>query len=54
MDLVHYGICFLQQEFFQYYIESSQSRPALSADEENKMDLLKKGTYSAQRPAQVF
>uniref|UniRef100_A0A8D3B6M4 Solute carrier family 29 member 1a n=1 Tax=Scophthalmus maximus TaxID=52904 RepID=A0A8D3B6M4_SCOMX len=31
-----------RMEFFQYYIESNGSRP--SADEENKMDLLKKGT----------
>uniref|UniRef100_A0A3P8S0J5 Solute carrier family 29 member 1a n=1 Tax=Amphiprion percula TaxID=161767 RepID=A0A3P8S0J5_AMPPE len=30
-----------KMEFFQYYIESNRSRP--SADEENKMDLLKKG-----------
>ncbi|XP_023117174.1 equilibrative nucleoside transporter 1-like [Amphiprion ocellaris] len=29
-----------KMEFFQYYIESNRSRP--SADEENKMDLLKK------------
>lgn len=35
--------CFCQQEFFQYYIESNGS--GQSADEENKMDLLKKGTY---------
>uniref|UniRef100_A0A8C4I3V2 Equilibrative nucleoside transporter 1 n=1 Tax=Dicentrarchus labrax TaxID=13489 RepID=A0A8C4I3V2_DICLA len=32
-----------RMEFFQYYMESNKSRP--SADEENKMDLLKKGTY---------
>uniref|UniRef100_A0AAQ5YCI8 Solute carrier family 29 member 1a n=1 Tax=Amphiprion ocellaris TaxID=80972 RepID=A0AAQ5YCI8_AMPOC len=32
-----------KMEFFQYYIESNRSRP--SADEENKMDLLKKDTY---------
>uniref|UniRef100_A0A3P9DR80 Solute carrier family 29 member 1a n=1 Tax=Maylandia zebra TaxID=106582 RepID=A0A3P9DR80_9CICH len=35
-----------KMEFFQYYMESSRSAP--SADEENKMDLLKKGAY---RPA---
>lgn len=29
------------QEFFQYYSENSGSRPA--SDEENKIDLLKKG-----------
>uniref|UniRef100_A0A8P4KBU5 Equilibrative nucleoside transporter 1 n=1 Tax=Dicentrarchus labrax TaxID=13489 RepID=A0A8P4KBU5_DICLA len=34
-----------RMEFFQYYMESNKSRP--SADEENKMDLLKKGTYIA-------
>lgn len=38
---VSYGICFAPQEFFQYYMETNRSRP--SADEENKMDLLKKG-----------
>uniref|UniRef100_A0A3B5M0L5 Uncharacterized protein n=1 Tax=Xiphophorus couchianus TaxID=32473 RepID=A0A3B5M0L5_9TELE len=32
-----------KMEFFQYYMESSRSAP--SADEENKMDLLKKDTY---------
>lgn len=42
--LAHCTTCFYQQEFFQYYTESNQSRP--SADEENKMDLLKKGTQS--------
>uniref|UniRef100_A0A3B4ARN3 Uncharacterized protein n=1 Tax=Periophthalmus magnuspinnatus TaxID=409849 RepID=A0A3B4ARN3_9GOBI len=31
-----------KMEFFQYYIESNGSHPS-SADEENKMDLLKKG-----------
>lgn len=44
VELAHCGFCFCQQEFFQYYIESNGSRP--SADEENKMDLLRKGTYS--------
>uniref|UniRef100_A0A3Q2VLK1 Solute carrier family 29 member 1a n=1 Tax=Haplochromis burtoni TaxID=8153 RepID=A0A3Q2VLK1_HAPBU len=34
-----------KMEFFQYYMESSRSAP--SADEENKMDLLKKGAYRA-------
>uniref|UniRef100_A0A3B4V679 Solute carrier family 29 member 1a n=1 Tax=Seriola dumerili TaxID=41447 RepID=A0A3B4V679_SERDU len=33
-----------KMEFFQYHMESNGSRP--SADEENKMDLLKKGTFS--------
>uniref|UniRef100_A0A3Q2PWD5 Solute carrier family 29 member 1a n=1 Tax=Fundulus heteroclitus TaxID=8078 RepID=A0A3Q2PWD5_FUNHE len=32
-----------KMEFFQYYMESNRSGP--SADEENKMDLLKKETY---------
>uniref|UniRef100_A0A3B4ZXQ2 Equilibrative nucleoside transporter 1-like n=1 Tax=Stegastes partitus TaxID=144197 RepID=A0A3B4ZXQ2_9TELE len=32
-----------KMEFFQYYMESNRSRP--SADEENKMDLLKKDIY---------
>ncbi|XP_041803930.1 equilibrative nucleoside transporter 1-like [Chelmon rostratus] len=36
-----------RMEFFQYYIESNGSRP--SADEENKMDLLKKET-AEKRP----
>lgn len=35
-------VLFYHQEFFQYYMESNRSAP--SADEENKMDLLKKGT----------
>lgn len=52
MKLTHYGFCFRQQEFFQYYTESGGSRP--SADEENKMDLLRKGTNSGHRPAQIF
>lgn len=39
-DLAHEGI-FLQQEFFQFYMETNRSKP--SADEENKMDMLKKG-----------
>lgn len=33
-----------QQEFFQFYMETNRCRP--SADEENKMDLLKKGASS--------
>ncbi|KAI3363366.1 hypothetical protein L3Q82_011981, partial [Scortum barcoo] len=37
-----------RMEFFQYYIESSGSRP--SADEENKMDLLKKESPTEKRP----
>uniref|UniRef100_A0A671YHM0 Solute carrier family 29 member 1a n=1 Tax=Sparus aurata TaxID=8175 RepID=A0A671YHM0_SPAAU len=41
-----------RMEFFQYYTESGGSRP--SADEENKMDLLRKGTNSGHRPAQIF
>uniref|UniRef100_A0A672JM79 Equilibrative nucleoside transporter 1-like n=1 Tax=Salarias fasciatus TaxID=181472 RepID=A0A672JM79_SALFA len=32
-----------RMEFFQYYMESNRARPA-AADDENKMDLLKKGT----------
>uniref|UniRef100_A0A665WMW7 Equilibrative nucleoside transporter 1-like n=1 Tax=Echeneis naucrates TaxID=173247 RepID=A0A665WMW7_ECHNA len=32
-----------RMEFFQYHMETNRARP--SADEENKMDLLKKGTY---------
>ena len=52
VKLTQYGFCFHQQEFFQYYTESGGSRP--SADEENKMDLLRKGTNSAHRPAQIF
>lgn len=44
VECAHYGCCH-QQEFFQYYMESNGSRP--SADEENKMDLLKKGTEQA-------
>jgi len=35
-------------EFFQYYTESHGSRP--SADEENKMDLLKKESPAEKRP----
>ncbi|XP_058507777.1 equilibrative nucleoside transporter 1-like [Solea solea] len=38
-----------RMEFFQYYMESNGSRP--SADEENKMDLLKKETPAEKRPA---
>uniref|UniRef100_A0A3Q3G307 Solute carrier family 29 member 1a n=1 Tax=Labrus bergylta TaxID=56723 RepID=A0A3Q3G307_9LABR len=34
-----------RMEFFQYYMESNVPRP--SADEENKMDLLRKGTNKA-------
>ncbi|XP_038593554.1 equilibrative nucleoside transporter 1-like [Micropterus salmoides] len=37
-----------RMEFFQYYIESNGSRP--SADEENKMDLLKKESPAEMRP----
>ncbi|XP_039995547.1 equilibrative nucleoside transporter 1-like [Xiphias gladius] len=37
-----------RMEFFQYYIESNGSRP--SADEENKMDLLKKESPAEKRP----
>lgn len=37
-----------KMEFFQYYIESNGSHP--SADEENKMDLLKKEDSSEKRP----
>ncbi|KAM9344660.1 equilibrative nucleoside transporter 1-like isoform 1-T2 [Symphorus nematophorus] len=37
-----------RMEFFQYYTESSGSRP--SADEENKMDLLKKESPAEKRP----
>ncbi|XP_059215497.1 equilibrative nucleoside transporter 1-like [Centropristis striata] len=37
-----------RMEFFQYYIESNGSRP--SADEENKMDLLKKESAAEKRP----
>uniref|UniRef100_A0A665WLK4 Equilibrative nucleoside transporter 1-like n=1 Tax=Echeneis naucrates TaxID=173247 RepID=A0A665WLK4_ECHNA len=33
-----------RMEFFQYHMETNRARP--SADEENKMDLLKKGTCS--------
>ncbi|XP_028278522.1 equilibrative nucleoside transporter 1-like [Parambassis ranga] len=35
-------------EFFQYYIETNGARP--SADEENKMDLLKKESPAEKRP----
>ncbi|KAG7512303.1 equilibrative nucleoside transporter 1-like [Solea senegalensis] len=38
-----------RMEFFQYYMDSNGSRP--SADEENKMDLLKKETPAEKRPA---
>ncbi|XP_047459893.1 equilibrative nucleoside transporter 1-like [Mugil cephalus] len=37
-----------KMEFFQYYMESNKSRP--SADEENKMDLLKKESPAEKRP----
>ncbi|XP_008427400.1 equilibrative nucleoside transporter 1-like isoform X1 [Poecilia reticulata] len=37
-----------KMEFFQYYMESN--RPAPSADEENKMDLLKKENQDEKRP----
>ncbi|KAM7385384.1 hypothetical protein PAMP_001470 [Pampus punctatissimus] len=37
-----------RMEFFQYYMESNVSRP--SADEENKMDLLKKESPAEKRP----
>ncbi|KAM6916215.1 equilibrative nucleoside transporter 1-like [Xenentodon cancila] len=37
-----------KMEFFQYYMESNGSRP--SADEENKMDLLKKENPAEKRP----
>nr|XP_046257543.1 equilibrative nucleoside transporter 1-like [Scatophagus argus]XP_046257544.1 equilibrative nucleoside transporter 1-like [Scatophagus argus]XP_046257545.1 equilibrative nucleoside transporter 1-like [Scatophagus argus]XP_046257547.1 equilibrative nucleoside transporter 1-like [Scatophagus argus]XP_046257548.1 equilibrative nucleoside transporter 1-like [Scatophagus argus]XP_046257549.1 equilibrative nucleoside transporter 1-like [Scatophagus argus] len=37
-----------RMEFFQYYMESNGSRP--SADEENKMDLLKKESPAEKRP----
>ncbi|XP_051275947.1 equilibrative nucleoside transporter 1 [Dicentrarchus labrax] len=37
-----------RMEFFQYYMESNKSRP--SADEENKMDLLKKESPAEKRP----
>ncbi|XP_042076244.1 equilibrative nucleoside transporter 1 [Haplochromis burtoni] len=37
-----------KMEFFQYYMESSRSAP--SADEENKMDLLKKEREAEKRP----
>uniref|UniRef100_A0A3Q3W7D3 Uncharacterized protein n=1 Tax=Mola mola TaxID=94237 RepID=A0A3Q3W7D3_MOLML len=41
-----------RMEFFQYYIETNQSRP--SADEENKMGLLKKGAQSSCMPARIL
>lgn len=37
-----------RMEFFQYYMESNVSRP--SADEENKMDLLRKDSGAEKRP----
>ncbi|PWA25985.1 hypothetical protein CCH79_00001825 [Gambusia affinis] len=37
-----------KMEFFQYYMESNRSAP--SADEENKMDLLKKDNLDEKRP----
>ncbi|XP_071336303.1 equilibrative nucleoside transporter 1-like [Trachinotus anak] len=37
-----------RMEFFQYHMESTGSRP--SADEENKMDLLKKESSAEKRP----
>ncbi|XP_032408189.1 equilibrative nucleoside transporter 1-like [Xiphophorus hellerii] len=37
-----------KMEFFQYYMESNRSAP--SADEENKMDLLKKENQDEKRP----
>ncbi|CAG6016673.1 unnamed protein product [Menidia menidia] len=37
-----------KMEFFQYYMESNGCRP--SADEENKMDLLKKDSPAEKRP----
>lgn len=37
-----------KMEFFQYYMESNRSAP--SADEENKMDLLKKENQEEKRP----
>ncbi|XP_023250178.1 equilibrative nucleoside transporter 1 [Seriola lalandi dorsalis] len=37
-----------KMEFFQYHMESNGSRP--SADEENKMDLLKKESSAEKRP----
>lgn len=37
-----------KMEFFQYYMETSRSAP--SADEENKMDLLKKESEAEKRP----
>uniref|UniRef100_A0A8C6K7B5 Solute carrier family 29 member 1 (Augustine blood group) n=1 Tax=Nothobranchius furzeri TaxID=105023 RepID=A0A8C6K7B5_NOTFU len=42
LSIVSY-IALPKMEFFQYYMESNGSRP--SADEENKMDLLKKDKY---------
>uniref|UniRef100_A0A3Q1BSX2 Solute carrier family 29 member 1a n=1 Tax=Amphiprion ocellaris TaxID=80972 RepID=A0A3Q1BSX2_AMPOC len=41
-----------KMEFFQYYIESNRSRP--SADEENKMDLLKKGKIKSLHMCFIF
>lgn len=38
-----------KMEFFQYYMESNSSRP--SADEDNKMDLLKKDDSAENQPA---
>lgn len=37
-----------RMEFFQYFMESNRARP--SADEENKMDLLKKESPAEKRP----
>lgn len=37
-----------RMEFFQYYMETSRATP--SADEENKMDLLKKESIAEKRP----
>ncbi|XP_029962870.1 equilibrative nucleoside transporter 1-like [Salarias fasciatus] len=38
-----------RMEFFQYYMESNRARPA-AADDENKMDLLKKESSAEKRP----
>uniref|UniRef100_A0A1A8DS77 Solute carrier family 29 (Nucleoside transporters), member 1 n=1 Tax=Nothobranchius kadleci TaxID=1051664 RepID=A0A1A8DS77_NOTKA len=48
LSIVSY-IALPKMEFFQYYMESNGSRPA--ADEENKMDLLKKENPSEEKQA---
>ena len=41
--LLLFTLRFVVQEFFQYYMESNGS--SLTGEEENRMDLLKKGRF---------